>query len=251
VSARQWLALAIGLVAATGCIIAGLWQLDRREERRVHNETVRGRIEAAPTSLARLGLPDDSIRYRRVTVRGRWDYQHEIALTGRSRSGSPGVNIFTPLVPNGIDHAVLVNRGWAYAPDAATIDFDRFREGDSITFVGYIDLFPPEPDAPRDPRSSRSPRAWHRLDTTALLRTLPYQLEPYYVVALPDSASAPRDDRPIRLEVPELGAGPHLSYAVQWFSFATIALVGAGILIYKEGRRSSGIGNRESGIETV
>jgi surfeit locus 1 family protein len=232
--ARQWIAIVIGLATAFGCVQLGTWQLRRRAERQAHNETVRQRSDAPPTSLARLGLTDDSIRYRRVLVRGQWDYQHEIALTGRSRSGSPGVNILTPLVPNGIDNAVFVNRGWVYAPDAATIEFDRYREADSATFVGYIELFPPESDAERDPRSTRSPRAWHRLDTTALLRTLPYGLEPYYVVALDDTGSVRAADRPLRLSVPELGAGPHLSYAVQWFSFGTIALVGAGILVWRD-----------------
>jgi surfeit locus 1 family protein len=231
---RQWLALVIGVVTAAGCLQLGLWQLRRRAERQEHNEVVVARSAAPPTTLARLGLPDDSLRYRRVLLRGQWDYQHEIALTGRSRSGSPGVNILTPLIPNGIDHAVLVNRGWVYSPDAATIDFDRFREGDSATFVGYVELFPAPGVDERDPRSSRSPRAWHRLDTTALLQTLPYALEPYYVVALADSASVPDADRPVRLDIPELGAGPHLSYAVQWFSFGTIALVGAGILIWRD-----------------
>ena len=152
--ARQWIALLIGVVTAAGCFQLGRWQLDRRAERRAHNETVRARTTAAPTTLSRLGLPDDSLRYRRVVVRGRWDYQHEIALTGRSRSGSPGVNILTPLVPNGIDNALLVNRGWVYSPDASTIDFDRYREGDSVTFVGYVELFPGASDEGRDPRSS-------------------------------------------------------------------------------------------------
>jgi surfeit locus 1 family protein len=159
------------------------------------------------------------------------------------------VHLFTPLVPNGIDHAVLVNRGWVYSPDAATIDFDRYHEGDTVTFVGYIDLFPEAREEARDPRSTRSPRAWHRLDTAELRRNMPYGLEPYYVVALADSAdaaSAPPADRPIRLDAPELGSGPHLSYAVQWFVFGTIALVGAGILIAKDAGR--GTRDEERGV---
>lgn len=234
--ARQWVALAIGIVAAVVCVRLGLWQLDRRAQRQAHNERVRANAEAPPVPLDRLALHTDSLRFRRVRVRGRWDYHHEIAYTGRSRNGSPGVHILTPLVPNGIEHAVLVNRGWVYAPDAATIDFDRWQEGDTATFVGYVELFPPPDAEARDPRSTRSPRAWHRIDTAELARSLPYSLEPYYVVALPDSGPAPAD-RPARLELPQLGAGPHLSYAIQWFSFGTIALVGAAILIWRDRKR--------------
>jgi cytochrome oxidase assembly protein ShyY1 len=41
------------------------------------------------------------------------------------------------------------------------------------------------------------------------------------------TSSQPADDERLTpVEPPELGDGPHLSYAVQWFVFATIAAVG-------------------------
>jgi cytochrome oxidase assembly protein ShyY1 len=36
-----------------------------------------------------------------------------------------------------------------------------------------------------------------------------------------------------------LDDGPHLSYAIQWFAFATIAVVGAGIVVARTRRESS------------
>jgi surfeit locus 1 family protein len=232
----RWIALGIGVVVAAVCIRLGFWQLDRREQRAMHNAMVEANAAAAPVPLPRLAMPDESLHYRRVLVRGRWDYNHEIALTGRTRNGAPGVHIFTPLVPNGIEQAILVNRGWVYSPDAASVTFEDWREGDTASFVGFVEFFPPhDPDA-GDPRSTRSPRSWHRLDTTELSKMLPYRLEPYYVVALPDSdrASPTPPGRPARLELPQLGAGPHLSYAIQWFSFAAIALIGAGVLAFRD-----------------
>jgi surfeit locus 1 family protein len=41
---------------------------------------------------------------------------------------------------------------------------------------------------------------------------------------------------PVRLPPEELSEGPHLSYAIQWFTFATIAVVGAVILLRRERR---------------
>jgi len=35
---------------------------------------------------------------------------------------------------------------------------------------------------------------------------------------------------------PELGDGPHLSYAIQWFAFAGIVILGMGALIRKQAR---------------
>ncbi|HUF30173.1 MAG TPA: SURF1 family protein [Gemmatimonadaceae bacterium] len=235
---RQWVALLIGVLVAAACIRLGFWQLDRRADRSAHNDTVHARTAAPPVPLSQLGLPADSLQYQRVLVRGQWDYHHELALTGRSHNGSPGVHIITPFIPNGIENAVLVNRGWVYAPDAAVIDFDRWRVEDSTAFIAYVELFPPPGE--RSPRSTRSPRSWHRIDTAAISRDLPYAIEPYYLVALPDSGALPAADRPARLAIPAIGTGPHLSYAVQWFAFATIALVGSMILIWRDRRTGSG-----------
>jgi len=46
------------------------------------------------------------------------------------------------------------------------------------------------------------------------------------------SGSLPTPEPP-----PPLDEGPHLDYAFQWFSFATIALLGYGLLAVKEARR--------------
>jgi len=36
--------------------------------------------------------------------------------------------------------------------------------------------------------------------------------------------------------LPELSEGPHLSYAIQWFTFAVIAVAGFVVLALREGR---------------
>ena len=40
---------------------------------------------------------------------------------------------------------------------------------------------------------------------------------------------------PVPMPQEELTEGSHLGYAVQWFAFAAIAIVGAGFLIYRAG----------------
>jgi cytochrome oxidase assembly protein ShyY1 len=47
--------------------------------------------------------------------------------------------------------------------------------------------------------------------------------------------SAPGDDPSLApIPLPELGDGPHLSYAVQWFLFAAVAAVGYVLLLRRE-----------------
>jgi cytochrome oxidase assembly protein ShyY1 len=38
---------------------------------------------------------------------------------------------------------------------------------------------------------------------------------------------------PVRQAAPALDPGPHLGYAIQWFSFATIAIVGWLVMVAK------------------
>jgi cytochrome oxidase assembly protein ShyY1 len=40
-------------------------------------------------------------------------------------------------------------------------------------------------------------------------------------------------ETPVRLEPPVIGDGPHLSYAIQWFAFAAIAVGGAAAVAMK------------------
>ena len=209
----------------------GVWQLDRLHERRQHNAYLRERLhgKAAPLSTLR-GTPDE-IRYRRVVVAGRADYGHEVVWASRTRNGSPGVYLVTPVSTG--DSAVLVVRGWVYAPDGATVDASRWREGDSLTLEGYLDEMP-APSARPDSMAGR-PGTVTWLNRARLERRIGRPVRGVYVMATGEQG-AQSADRPARFTLPELDEGPHRSYAVQWFSFAAIAVVGAGIVLRNDRR---------------
>jgi surfeit locus 1 family protein len=213
------------VVSAALFVRLGIWQLHRRGERRARNAVVADRMREAEGDASALALNDTAgIRFRRLRVAGTPDYDHELILAARSHNGSPGVNLLTPVRLAGRDTAVLVNRGWVYAADGATIDEKHFRERDSV-FVGYADVYP----SPTGASYASNPRVLARLGADAAARAIPYPIALFYVVALGDSTGAA--DRPARLTVPPLDEGPHASYAVQWFAFAAIALAGAAFVI--------------------
>ena len=225
IPARLRLFVLFAVVSAAVFVRLGIWQLHRRGERRAQNAVVADRMREVERDAGSLAFNDTAgVRFRHVRVTGTPDYDHELILAARSHKGSPGVNLFTPVRISGRDTAVLVNRGWVYAPDGATIDEERFRERDSA-FVGYAEVFPSQTGA----AYASNPRVLARLGADAAARTIPYPVARFYVVALGDSAGAA--DRPARLPPPPLDEGPHASYAVQWFSFAAIALAGAGFVI--------------------
>jgi surfeit locus 1 family protein len=190
-------------------------------------------------------LPVDTAtaRWRRVRLVGTWDFDREIALMGRSLEGAPGVNLITPLRLERGDRAVLVNRGWVYAPDGMTVDFARWREPARAAVDGIVEEFQPSGG---DPRAATHRRAWRVLDGRQLRALFPYAIAPFYVVALRDTTRGVagggegRGSVPVRLLPPALDDGPHRSYAIQWFSFAAIALVGVSALIWQDVRRRPG-----------
>ena len=205
----------------------GIWQIHRLQERRARNALVVSRLDSGQVELAALPRDTALVRFRRVRVVGTPDYAHELILAARSHNGAPGVDLITPLRVAGSDTAVLLNRGWVYSPDAATIHEDRWREPDSV-FVGYAEVLP---DSGGIGYASR-PRTLTRLTRTTARAALPYPVLPFYIVVMSDSATVA--GRPQRVGVPPLDEGPHKSYAIQWFFFALVALVGAGIVVSKQ-----------------
>jgi surfeit locus 1 family protein len=216
-----FIALAIALAALF--VRLGFWQLDRLAERRARNAEVASRLAQPVVAFEQLR---DTSRFRRVVVAGTPDYANEIVFTGRSRNGSPGVYILTPIRRPSNDTAVVVIRGWVYAPDAATADLSRWRET-RRTFSGFVSTLSPAHSGPEQRASVRKLRTLSLAGVQALL---PYPVTVQYVVS-EDSAA---DSTPARLSMPALDNGPHLSYAIQWFAFAAIAIVGAAIVALKK-----------------
>jgi surfeit locus 1 family protein len=216
--------VALAVISAAVFVRLGFWQLSRREERRARNALVAARLDSIPVDVASLPRDTALARFRRVRVVGVPDYEHELVWAARTHKGSPGVNLLTPVRLPGSDTAILLNRGWVYSGDGATVDLSKWRDRDS-TFIGYVEGLPSIAGASYTNR----PSVIARLSHDVVAKALPYPVAPVYVIVLSDSAIAA--DRIARLSAPPLDEGPHLSYAVQWFAFATVALVGVAIVL--------------------
>jgi len=215
------------LAMAAGCIRLGIWQLDRRKQRLAMNARIAERMAAPPRPVTAIDPDSTRSRFAMTTVSGIPDFANEFVLMQRGHNGAPGVDVMTPVRTPGRDTAVLVNRGWVYSPDATHIELERWREN-RTSFSGYVESFVSAPnDTIRD-------GAIRRASYQAIARKLPYPVHPFYIVALRDSAYdadfTAKTPRIIRLDRPKLAEGPHLSYAFQWFGFATIALIGGAIV---------------------
>lgn len=234
---RNVLAAILAIVTALIFSRLGIWQLHRLHDRRARNVALASRLDVAPVPLSRLATDSVGAHWRRVEARGRYDFDHQIVLSGRTHNGSPGVEIFTPLHPIDGGPAVLVNRGWVYSPDATTVDLGQWDESPSADVNGYVEDF--VHGGRGVARLPSHPNAWTRLESSELPAAFPFPIAPYYIVAL-DTLVEYRAARnipnltPVRLPLPVMDDGPHLNYAIQWFTFATIALVGVGTMIAQD-----------------
>jgi surfeit locus 1 family protein len=222
---RLWLVV-LAAIAAVACVRLGFWQLDRLEDRRAANARILRGMRAAPLTLE--AVPTAAAAYRRASAQGTYDAGETVVLYGRPLEGNPGDHVLTPL-RLGDGSALLVDRGWI--PIGANLPVPPEQ-----AHVEGI-LLPPESDEGLAPAGDRV----RSVDIAGIGSRLPYRLAPVYLLLQREEPSDPAP--PIPAPLPELSEGPHLSYAIQWFSFAGVAIVGAAVVLRGDRRA----GDRRTG----
>ena len=223
----------IALVVAATCVNLGLWQLRRLDERRTLNATILDRRSAAPISIEGVSGNAAAEPYRPAAARGTYDVEHEVLVYGRSLDGEAGHLVVTPLVlPGG--GAILVVRGWVpFAMQAAPVR-RAAPPANEVRVRGS--LVPDEGDGSVSPDTDRVVRV---LDVRGIASSLPYDVF-RLPLQLAEQTPPQPGSLPTPVPLPELSEGPHLSYAIQWFIFAVVALVGAVILLRRDRRAATG-----------
>jgi surfeit locus 1 family protein len=234
---RRYILITLLVIAAIAVMARlGVWQLERREQRIARNADLVAKLEAAPLSLNEAALagawplPDDrnAVRNLRAEAAGEYDFGHQMLLVQQNYNGMPGAHLVTPLVLDGGQQAVLVDRGWVPFED---VESGRWQEYDdasgSVTIAGRVQpsqiLFGRAAEqAASSAGAQQAKDDWFRIDIEEIQGQLPYQLLPVYLLEAP----GPQGNiaLPYRIE-PEvdLSEGPHLGYDLQWFAFAIVA----------------------------
>jgi len=230
----RWIALGLFAIVMTSlCVRLGFWQLDRLHGRRYYNALFRQGMAMTPEPIEHLVDADAgsgvSLLYRQAEATGTYDPAHEVILYGRSHNEEPGNHVLTPLrLPDG--RAVLVDRGWVpFEMNTPPVSAAAPPSG-TVTVTGLL--------APSEPGGSPQTQAtttFTVVDLGQIGRQLRYTLLPYYL-QLQQQSPAQDGALPIPPPPPTLDEGPHKGYALQWFSFATIAGLGYLLLVVREVR---------------
>ena len=235
--------VAIGLSALF--VRLGFWQLDRHGERSAGVRARAARAEAPRLEWSGPGdVPPDTAGLvgRRARLSGRWDRASEVVIRSRTLDGRAGAEVLTPLLVGGeAGQTVMVLRGWLPAPDGLRPDLATAWADPPATTVGgdparVEGVFVSSRDGRGgQPLQVEIAGAQHLaiagLDLALVREQTSLDPSPHVLRAddrPPGSTSTLRPARAI-----ETDSGPHFSYAIQWFSFAAIALTGTVILIRK------------------
>jgi cytochrome oxidase assembly protein ShyY1 len=212
----------------------GEWQFDRLEQREQRNAVVERNLDADPVPVAGVLAVGEPVsreeEWRRVTARGEYADQETVVVRYQTRDGRSGVDVVTPLVTQD-GTAVLVNRGWLETGNVGTTrpDVPDAPPG-PVRVTGWVraDAGEAESAVVRD----RSTRA---VSSSAIAETVPF---PVYTGFLELESETPPPAEPLAtVEPPDLGAGPHFFYGLQWWFFGALAIFGFGYLVWDERRR--------------
>jgi len=231
-----------GFAAVTAVIVAvllglGVWQLERRQEKRDLIAALTERLAAAPVPLppvenwARLSPEHDE--FRRVTFQAARDGRPAAAVFTSGSSLRPDVTgigtwDFAP-VRTTSGHSVVVDFG--FVPDGQTAPSPAGAA--PLTLIGYLRFpehatwFTPAPDVAR--------RTWYARTPSAMAQALGWgEVAPFYIDLEAPAGPGPWP-KPGPLDVHL--RDQHLQYAITWFGLAAAVVVAFGVWLSAQRRR--------------
>lgn len=219
----KWSLTISTLTAVLLFLFLAQWQVRRAEEKRALLE-LHSRQLQAPALVLRGDerLVEDRLRYRSVIVTGVWDGDHQLLLDNRIWHGRVGYEVLTPLEIEGARKLVLVNRGWV----AASADRSQLPEvslpRQQVKVRGMVDRFPDPGMVIKGMEIPTEgwPAVVEQVNPKVISGLLGREVMDFQIKMAPGLADG--YTREWRLD--HVDPRRNLSYALQWASFALIAL---------------------------
>lgn len=231
--ARVVAILVTGVIAFATLMALGIWQVERLHWKQEMLASIDARINAAPRRIEDVLAASErgeDIDYAPVTLRGRFDHQGERFFLA-TRNGDAGWHVYTPLLLDGSDDWVFVNRG--FVPYALKSPESR-AEGNMTDLVEINGL---AREAPTEKASAFLPDNdpaqnvffWRNVADMAQGLDLPSERgAPFFVDAGPGAAPGGFPVGGVTvIEMPN----NHLQYAITWFSLAAALFVMLGLFV--------------------
>ncbi len=208
------------LIVITILISLGFWQLARAEEKK--EILLKQQLSGAKKSIKFSSLIDLSsyrLRYRETEMTGQYDQQHQFLIDNQINNGQAGFFVMTPYKVDGMNKAVLINRGWIPITKDRRVLPNVTISTLTTAVKGRINNFPVvgiRLDGAEIPTEGW-PSIVQVVDSQVLSKKLGYSLFPFQIELdskMKDGYS--RNWKKKSVMLPE----KHIAYAVQWFGLA-------------------------------
>lgn len=231
---RRWALFTLAVaILAYGTWWLGEWQWGRLQDKHHGNAIISANLKQAPEPVAEVLAPGKPVssntEWKRVTATGTYDVAHTITWRYRTNDHSEsGIDVVVPLITSD-GTGVLVDRGWLASTDQVNhpVPIPAPPSG-LVTVVGWV-----RADATGD--STRvSALGTRAISSATIAPAIGRTLDDGFLIVQsespkPATALSPNDE-------PDLSNGPHFFYALQWWFFGILAVVGFFYLMYDERR---------------
>ena len=226
---RVWL---VALLVALACIALGRWQWGRYEDKAARKDRVEQHYSATAVPVTEvLGAEPVLLDREWTRVEARGEYlPDDLLVRNRPRDGVYGYEVLRRLeLSDG--SVVVVDRGWIpNSPQGATVRPEvPAPPAGEVTVTGWVK--PGEPSLDRDPIEGQLSSI--NLDEAAAGWD-DDQLLGGYVIRQAEAPAATQT--PADLDAPDVGIGPHMAYAIQWWLVAPAVFGFVWIAVRREER---------------
>lgn len=199
----------------------GTWQVQRHNWKSDLIAKLKYRSQATAVALPAADAPLGAVEFQRVQVNGSFLHEREFFLLGRSRRGTPGLHVLTPLLRSDGKGYILIDRGWIPFERRDPLSRAKGLVKGQVSFEGIVriargpNMFMPD----NDPTGNN----WYFIDPGAMAFKAEIDALPsYYVLSgakeIPSIYPIPRQ---WRLDI----RNDHIEYAVTWYLMAFILVI--------------------------
>ena len=209
------------------CVILGLWQIDRGNEKADIYNSYNEKLSKDPIDLNLLS--NKPSQFTNIVVKNasfRYLSKKQFLLDNKVNNRQAGYEVLTPIEVN--EHILLVNRGWVTNYNRQKLPDINIADSNS-DLEGYIYYYGEAYELEKETYSLKFPMVIQNIELDAISEILASNVLPYVLILSKKQENTYIIQSKYQ-ENPEL---KHYMYAGQWFLFALIGFIFMIILMRK------------------
>jgi len=229
-----WIALALVVAgfAYLSLTVLAPWQLGKNTKTSRENSQIAASLAADPLPVTSIlpqqdsSAPDD--QWRRVTATGKYLPAAQVLARLRVIGGAPAFEVLTAFAVDS-GPTVLVNRGYVRPVQGTQVPPVPLAPTGSVTIIARLRDSGTAPAADKQPFREDGVTQVYVIDTRQIADVTNTPLTGSYLQLVENQPGGLE-----ALQLPQLDAGPFLSYGIQWIAFGILAPIGLGYFAYSE-----------------